>query len=174
MTSKQGDSEIHAWFHHVETYARVKLDEHGLQEWSFGWDRAKRRLGVCRLREKVITLSFHFVHANQDKPHEIHDTILHEIAHALAWTRHGERTHGLHWKRICLEIGAVPRASAKQDAIRVTDYKYAVRLKTTGEIVGKYHRLPSFRKHLKRMAIKGRPDTLGQLELITMPPPAGD
>jgi hypothetical protein len=31
--------------------------------------------------------------------------------------------------------------------------------------VGKYHRRPAFAKHLKRMALKGRPDTLGQLEL---------
>ena len=28
-----------------------------------------------------------------------------------------------------------------------------------------YHRRPAFAKHLKRMALKGRPDTLGQLEL---------
>lgn len=43
--------------------------------------------------------------------------------------------------------------------------QYLLRLKTTGEIVGKYHRRPSFAKYLKRMALKGRPDTLGQLEL---------
>ena len=98
-------------------------------------------------------------------PHEIRDTILHEIAHALAWTRHGERTHGPRWKQICREIGAVPCAAAKPDAIRVTTYKYLLRLKTTGEVVGKYHRRPAFAKHLKRMALKGRPDTLGQLEL---------
>lgn len=87
------------------------------------------------------------------------------IAHALAWTRHGERTHGPRWKQICREIGAVPCAAAKQDAVRVTTYKYILRLKTTGEVVGKYHRRPSFAKYLKRMALKGRPDTLGQLEL---------
>ena len=69
------------------------------------------------------------------------------------------------WKQIGREIGAVPCASAKPDAIRVTTYKYLLRLKTTGEIVGKYHRRPSFAKYLKRMALKGRPDTLGQLEL---------
>lgn len=49
--------------------------------------------------------------------------------------------------------------------VRVTTYKYILRLKTTGEVVGKYHRRPSFAKYLKRMALKGRPDTLGQLEL---------
>ncbi len=115
---------------------------------------------------KSISISVHFVRANPEAPHEIRDTILHEIAHALAWTRHGERTHGARWKQIRREIGAVPCAAAKPDAIRVTTYKYLLRLKTTGEVVGKYHRRPAFAKHLKRMALKGRPDTLGQLELI--------
>ena len=153
-------------FRDIEIYARLKMDELGLHDWKFGWDRARRRLGVCRLLEKSISISVHFVRANLEAPHEIRDTILHEIAHALAWTRHGERTHGAQWKQICREIGAVPCAAAKPDAIRVTTYKYLLRLKTTGEVVGKYHRRPAFAKHLKRMALKGRPDTLGQLELI--------
>ncbi|MCD8062529.1 MAG: SprT-like domain-containing protein [Akkermansiaceae bacterium] len=152
-------------FREIESYARLKLDEHGLHDWQFGWDRARRRLGVCRLQEKSITLSIHFVRANLEAPHEIRDTVLHEIAHALAWVRHGERTHGPLWKRICREIGAVPRAAARQDAIRVTTYKYILRLKTTGEIVAKYHRRPVFAKHLKRLALKNRPETLGQLSL---------
>ena len=152
-------------FRDIEIYARLKMDELGLPDWKFGWDRARRRLGVCRLLEKSISLSVHFVRANLEAPHEIRDTILHEIAHALAWTRHGERTHGPRWKQICREIGAVPCAAAKPDAIRVTTYKYLLRLKTTGEVVGKYHRRPAFAKHLKRMALKSRPDTLGQLEL---------
>jgi len=38
-------------------------------------------------------------------------------------------------------------------------------LKTTGEVVAKYHRRPAFAKYFKRMALKGHPDTLGQLEL---------
>lgn len=161
-------------FRNIQTYARLKMDELGLTDWQFGWDRARRRLGVCRLLEKSITISVHFVRANLEAPHEIRDTILHEIAHALAWTRHGERTHGPRWKQICREIGAVPCAAAKPDAIRVTTYKYLLRLKTTGEVVGKYHRRPAFAKYLKRMALKGRPDTLGQLELIlyeTQSPP---
>lgn len=69
----------------IEAYARLKLDEYGLHDWQFGWDRARRRLGVCRLQEKSITLSIHFVRANLEAPHEIQDTVLHEIAHALAW-----------------------------------------------------------------------------------------
>lgn len=38
----------------IETYARLKMDELGLADWQFGWDRAKRRLGVCRLLEKAL------------------------------------------------------------------------------------------------------------------------
>ena len=47
----------------------------------------------------------------------------------------------------------------RDSAIRVTTYKYLLRLKTTREVVGKYHRRPAVAKHLKRMALKGRPDT---------------
>ena len=166
MASGKNQAENQDCFRDIEIYARLKMDEYGLNDWQFGWDRARRRLGVCRLLKKSITLSIHFVHANLEIPHEIRDTILHEIAHALAWTRHRDRSHGPLWKTICLEIGAVPRAAARQEAIRVTTYKYALLLKTTGEIVGKYHRRPAFAKHLKRMALKNRPETLGQLELI--------
>ena len=93
MTMGNDQSGERDSFRNIETYARLKMDELGLADWQFGWDRAKRRLGVCRLLEKSITISIHFVRANLETPHEIRDTILHEIAHALAWTRHGERTH---------------------------------------------------------------------------------
>lgn len=154
------------YLHEIESYAYLKLKELGLQDWEFGWDKAKRRLGVCHLLKKRISISVYFVHANQHSPHEIRDTILHEIAHALAWVRHGERNHGPKWKQICREIGATPRASAKTESIHVSTYKYLLRLKSTGEIIGKYHRRPRFTKYLKRMALKNRPETLGQLELI--------
>ena len=39
-----------------------------LPDWKFGWDRARRRLGVCRLLEKSISLSVHFVRANLEAP----------------------------------------------------------------------------------------------------------
>ena len=42
---------------------------------------------------------------------EIKDTLLHEIAHALAGPKAG---HRYEWKRICLQIGATPSAIAYQ------------------------------------------------------------
>ncbi len=159
-------AEMVEFFRNVEEFARKKLDEHGLQDWAFGWDRARRRLGVCRTQKKLITLSVFFVRANTDNTAEIHDTVLHEIAHALAWIRYADRTHGARWKAVCREIGAVPRAAAKANSIRVTTYKYSLRLKTTGQIIACYHRKPAMARHLKRIALKDKPDTRGHLELI--------
>ena len=55
-------------FRDIEIYARLKMDELGLPDWKFGWDRARRRLGVCRLPEKRLSLSVHFVRANLEAP----------------------------------------------------------------------------------------------------------
>ena len=49
--------------------------------WTFGFDRARRRLGVCRPRDKRITLSAHL--SRTLPPAEVEDTVRHEIAHAL-------------------------------------------------------------------------------------------
>lgn len=84
--------------------ARQLMDQHRLRGWSFAFNRAKRGMGLCRYREKRIELSIHFVLRNDEA--EVRDTILHEIAHALAGPRAG---HGEAWKRKCVEIGATPQ-----------------------------------------------------------------
>ena len=37
--------------------ARDLLQQHGLDEWNLGFDRAKRRAGCCHFGQKVISLS---------------------------------------------------------------------------------------------------------------------
>src|SRR5262249_46833618 len=75
----------------------------GLREWSFAFNWRKRSLGVCYYERKRIELSRHYVARNDEA--SIRDTILHEIAHALAGRKAG---HGAAWKAICLAIGATP------------------------------------------------------------------
>jgi hypothetical protein len=41
------------------------------------------------------------------------DTLLHEMAHAEAWLRHGHRGHGAVWRRIAERVGCEPRALAR-------------------------------------------------------------
>lgn len=84
---------------------------HGLQGWSFGFNRRKRAMGLCVYRTRTIELSIHFV--ERDNPaDEIRDTILHEIAHALVGHGHG---HDTVWKRKCVEIGARPQRCGQAD-----------------------------------------------------------
>jgi predicted SprT family Zn-dependent metalloprotease len=96
----------------AEVLARGLIAEHGLVEWHFGWNRRKRALGLCRYRERRIELSHHFVRENELGP--VRETILHEIAHALAGQRAG---HGAAWKAVCLRVGCMPHACDKTGAV---------------------------------------------------------
>jgi len=92
-------------FEAAENLAHQFLSQYGLVEWSFGWNRRKRALGLCRYRERRIELSVHFVRHNDEG--QVRDTILHEIAHALAGQREG---HGAKWKAVCRQLGCRPVA----------------------------------------------------------------
>jgi len=82
--------------------ARTLIRQHGLVQWSFAYDHARRRFGSCQPTRKVITLSKHLVFLNDEE--QVRDTILHEIAHALT---PGDG-HGRRWRAKCLEVGAKP------------------------------------------------------------------
>jgi predicted SprT family Zn-dependent metalloprotease len=68
--------------------------------WSFGFDNAKRRAGLCNFTTKRITVSRYLAARFDDD--EIHQILLHEVAHALAGPRAG---HGQAWKRIAADLG---------------------------------------------------------------------
>ena len=63
------------------------LLEHNLTDWRFTFDNAPSRGGKCSYRDQVISISEQFCFKVNDE--EITDTILHEIAHALAGENHG-------------------------------------------------------------------------------------
>lgn len=88
----------------IANLARLLMDKHGLKHWRFEFDRAKRRVGCCKHRIQTITLSYHYC-TRGNSVVDIKDTILHEIAHALAGPGAG---HGPKWKAICRQIGARP------------------------------------------------------------------
>jgi len=91
--------------------AETLLAEHGLSAadppWTFRFNRRKRALGTCHYGPRRIELSTHFVVANDAD--EVRDTVLHEIAHALAGPATG---HGPAWKAACVRIGARPERLA--------------------------------------------------------------
>ena len=95
----------------VAARARELMDAHGLHEWTFRFSAARSRLGECRERERIIRLSRR--HAVNDDPREVRDTILHEIAHALAGVK---ARHGPAWKAVARGIGATPKARSEESA----------------------------------------------------------
>ena len=93
----------------VAAQARGLMDRHGLGEWTLRFTAARKKLGECRPRQKLILLSR--THAVNGPPGQVADTILHEIAHALAGTGAG---HGSAWKAIASRLGATPKSCAPE------------------------------------------------------------
>lgn len=87
----------------AEALIRLHLDPRfGQGSWSFGFDRAKRRAGLCNYTDRRITVSRYLAEKFEDD--EIHQVLLHEVAHAVAGPEAG---HGREWKRIAAELGYV-------------------------------------------------------------------
>ena len=82
--------------------ARTLMNEHGLIDWTFRFDHARRRFGSCQPRRRWITLSAPLTLLNTED--EVRDTILHEIAHALT----PGAGHNAAWRAACRRIGANP------------------------------------------------------------------
>ena len=82
-----------------------------LTQWKYTFDNAKRRAGVCKLDSKLISISRY--HIKHNSVSTVKDTILHEIAHAIAFELHGDKGHGQCWKMIAQKLGATPRARGK-------------------------------------------------------------
>ena len=72
-----------------ELALRLMRHHNLLPTWKFEFDRSKVRFGKCSYGSKTISLSRHLVELNADV--EVRDTILHEIAHALAPARRRSR-----------------------------------------------------------------------------------
>ncbi|WP_312350344.1 SprT-like domain-containing protein [Actinomyces sp.] len=81
--------------------ARALMDHHGLADWTFRFDRARRRAGSCMHATRTITLSAPLVDLYEEEA--VRGVILHEIAHALVGAAHH---HDGAWRRQARLIGA--------------------------------------------------------------------
>lgn len=89
----------------MEILARGVMDRFGLQDWDLTFDRAVRRAGLTDFTRRRISLSRPLM--AEFEPPMVRETILHEVAHALAGPRHN---HDAEWKKLAAAIGANPRA----------------------------------------------------------------
>lgn len=84
----------------VERLARSLLRSHLPDGWSFGFDHAKKRAGACHYRDRRITLSRYL--AAKHPIDAMHQTLLHEIAHAQAGHT---AAHGPEWRSVARQLG---------------------------------------------------------------------
>jgi len=84
----------------VRTWANALIALHLDPGWSFGFDNAKTRAGLCNYTAKRISVSKYLAARYEDD--EIHQVLLHEVAHAMAGTRAG---HGPQWRATAKELG---------------------------------------------------------------------
>lgn len=82
------------------TLARSLMAEHGLTGWTVSIDRAKVRGGCCHYSTRKITLGAAYL--TKATASQVRNTILHEIAHALAGFHAG---HGPEWRKVARSIG---------------------------------------------------------------------
>ena len=90
--------------------ARRLMDEHGLTGWTLAFVESRSSLGACDFSDRQIRIGRG--HALEGNEEEIRDTVLHEIAHAIAGPEAG---HGPLWKATARRIGATPRAKTYDD-----------------------------------------------------------
>lgn len=88
--------------HRVRTWADSLIALHLDSSWSFAFDSAKVRAGLCDFRRKRISVSKYLAARYDDDTN--HQTLLHEVAHALAGPAAG---HGPKWRAIARDLGYV-------------------------------------------------------------------
>ncbi len=101
--------------------AEKLLAIHNLSDWTFGFDRAKTRLGCCWYGKKMITLSRPLTEINDEEV--VTQTILHEIAHVLAGH---ENKHNRIWKETLIRIGGNGKVRYHTGDIQTSIAKYTI------------------------------------------------
>jgi hypothetical protein len=84
----------------VRTLAEELMAVHLDAEWTFAFDNAKRRAGQCDYTRRRLSMSRYLTARYDDETNR--QTILHEIAHALAGPAAG---HGPVWRRQARTLG---------------------------------------------------------------------
>jgi len=120
---------------HASSLARGLMNQHGLHDWTFQFDNAKRRFGQCRFGTRTISLSAPLVKINDEA--RIRNTILHEIAHALVGAGHG---HDYVWRMKARAIGCDGERCATGSDIAIPAHSWIGTCPSCFDTIGR-HRL---------------------------------
>lgn len=116
--------------------ARSEINSHPeLAGWKVEIFNRKNTLGLCNYSRRTISLSRSFVTLNSREI--VHQTILHEIAHALLPP---DVKHGARWLKLARSLGYTGSRTVSSGDIEV-DYLWIGRCPNNHDVVG-YHRRP--------------------------------
>lgn len=96
----------------IETTTHL-LNQHGLSHWKVQFGTAYTQLGSCNYKTQTLRFSKRF--AAVQSWEDIYDTILHEVAHAIAGYDAG---HGYTWRRIARDLGLANPTSGVRTNIK--------------------------------------------------------
>ena len=119
----------------LEAIASREMAKHGLLGWTFAFADTKRRLGVCKYRSKRIEIAEYY--ALNSPQESVLDTLLHEIAHAIAGPA---ARHGPAWKAVAVRLGATPRACDNSDTITMQPGDWQATCSACKKIIHRYKR----------------------------------
>lgn len=142
------------------------MNDYGLEDMNLNWDRCKKRFGAFHWgggKRPKITFSSFLFHRVSDE--DSHDTLLHEIAHALDWKERGTTDHGPNWKKWAVRVGARPvRCGSKNVDHTNMGYKWHLIDVRTRKVIRRYHRKPS--KDFSRSYLPSDPSSFGHLKVV--------
>jgi predicted SprT family Zn-dependent metalloprotease len=141
----------------------LKAKHKELTFYTLQFTNGKRSLGVCKISQKIIGISrYHMLGSSYEK---VLDTLLHEVAHAIAYANYRDRGHGYWWKRVCLEVGANPNRIAHGSYdIEKPQHKYTLKCSHCN-FTAKRHKLP---KGFRGSCPKCHPSTFNEKYLLTV------
>ncbi len=125
----------------ISCVAKRLLEEYGLLQkgWTFQWDNAKRRAGLCCYRKKTIQLSRDYTKLNiVNNLDDVIDTILHEIAHAIVGPG---KSHGPEWKDVAKQVGARPTACYDANTIEMPKGRLVANCRGCGKVFRRHKQI---------------------------------
>lgn len=145
----------------AEQIANQLISKHLKAPWRFKWNNRKASIGLCSYEDFTIQLSKSWVLCDPEE--EVIDTILHEIAHAIAGYK---AAHGPEWKKVAKELGVKDIAATRKNIEKRPPFTWAIVF--GNEVVKGYYRKPnkSTFDRLSGMYMRGRKEeTMGKLEI---------
>jgi predicted SprT family Zn-dependent metalloprotease len=119
----------------ARSLAIEKMRMYSLYDWTFEFDSSVRRFGYCDYKNKKISISATLTELNSEE--RVLNTILHEIAHALAGHKAG---HGLLWKEKAIAIGCDGSRLYNSEEVQGVEKPFIGTCKSCGKVIERHKR----------------------------------